>query len=38
MTRALCAHCEATPAACTSLQMLGGRHCCSSCDHMREAA
>lgn len=34
-TRALCAHCGATPGGCQSLHLLGGRRCCTSCvgDH-----
>lgn len=33
--RALCPSCGATPSACTSLHVLGGRHCCLTCagDH-----
>ncbi|HEX2893166.1 MAG TPA: hypothetical protein VHO29_04090 [Marmoricola sp.] len=38
--RQACAYCEATPAACSSLQWLSGRQCCEACsgDHDGGAA
>ena len=34
-SRALCAHCEATPRGCESLHTIAGRRCCERCggDH-----